>query len=51
LITLLSSVSFGSLTAACRNYPGVRCVPISAPYIARFSVRYRGNLASASLMY
>jgi hypothetical protein len=28
------------LTAARRNYVGVRCVPISAPYTARFSVSY-----------
>jgi hypothetical protein len=28
------------------SYVNVRKVPLAAPYDARFSVRYRGNLAS-----
>jgi hypothetical protein len=40
ILILALRISVGSLTAARRNYLGVRCVPFSAPYDAIFSVSY-----------
>jgi hypothetical protein len=37
-------VCFGSFLAAHREYISVRCVPISAPYTAHFSVSFGENI-------
>jgi hypothetical protein len=42
ILILELGISVGSLTAARRNYLGVRCVPFSAPYDAIFSVSFGG---------